>query len=99
MSDSVTAAQRGPADLTPPGPLSPRSSGRAGWHRRAGALPLGYLAAIVVVAAVHPFVPQWRWLLVHLLLLGAATNAIVIWSTHFASAVLRVPPARNRRGE
>lgn len=99
MSDSVAAAQQGPADHRPPGLPSPRSSSRAGWHRRAGALPLGYLAAIVVIGAVHPFVPQWRWLLVHLLLLGAATNAIVIWSTHFANAVLRVPPPPNRRGE
>lgn len=62
-------------------------------------IPLGYLLSIVVVGAAHPFLPHWRWLLVHLLLLGAATNAIVVWSTHFATAVLRVPGATSRRGE
>jgi nitrite reductase (NO-forming) len=31
------------------------------------------------------------WLVVHLLLLGAATNAIVTWTAHFASALLQQP--------
>jgi hypothetical protein len=76
-----------------------RASGRARWHRRVGLLPLCYLAAIVLVAFAHPVIPEWRWLLIHLLLLGAATNAIVVWSSHFANAVLRVAPPANRRGE
>lgn len=62
-------------------------------------VPLGYLVLIVVVAFTHPLLPQWRWLLVHLLLLGAVTNAIVVWSNHFAIAVLRAPAPANRRGE
>jgi nitrite reductase (NO-forming) len=90
MSDGVAPALQRPAN---------RPSGRAAWHRRVGVLPLGYLAAIVAVGFVHPFIPGWRWLLIHLLLLGAATNAIVIWSTHFANAVLRVPPPQNRHGQ
>lgn len=73
--------------------------GRAGWHRRASALPLAYLAGLVVLALAHPFLPSWRWLAVHLLLLGAVTNAIVVWSAHFTSAVLRVPAPRTRRRE
>jgi hypothetical protein len=76
-----------------------RARGRARWHRRVGLLPLGYLAAIVLVGFAHPVIPEWRWLLIHLLLLGAATNAIVVWSSHFANAVLRVAPPANRRGE
>src|SRR5690606_36356323 len=72
---------------------------RAVWHRRTGALPLAYLAAIVVVGFAHPALPQWRWLAVHLLLLGAVTNAIVIWSAHFSAAVLRIPAPASRRGE
>ncbi|MCM4084671.1 hypothetical protein [Paractinoplanes hotanensis] len=74
-------------------------TGRAAWHRRAGMLPLAYLAALVVVALFHPLLPSWRWLAVHLLLLGAVTNAIVIWSAHFTSAVLRAPAPAGRRGE
>ena len=78
---------------TEPAPLR-----RAGWHRRTGVLPLGYLAMIVVIGLVHPFVPQSRWLLIHLLLLGAVTNAILLWSTHFAAAILRTTTG-GRRGE
>ncbi|WP_433386090.1 hypothetical protein [Micromonospora sp. KLBMP9576] len=76
-----------------------RRTGRARWHRRAGMLPLAYLAALVAVALVHPFLPTWRWLAIHLLLLGAVTNAIVVWSAHFTAAVLRAPPPVGRRGE
>ena len=73
--------------------------GRAGWHRRTGVLPLAYLVALVAVALVHPFLPAWRWLAIHLLLLGAATNAIMVWSAHFTTAVLRCPAPAHRRGE
>jgi nitrite reductase (NO-forming) len=51
---------------------------RAFWHRRVGALVAGWLTAPLVVALVHPFVPGWHWLLVHLLVLGAASTAILI---------------------
>ncbi|MEQ4305274.1 hypothetical protein ABNF97_28505 [Plantactinospora sp. B6F1] len=74
------------------------AAGRAGWHRRTGALPLAYLAAIVVVAVVHPALPSWRWLAIHLLLLGAVTNAIMVWSAHFTTAVLRCPVPGRRSG-
>lgn len=73
--------------------------GRAAWHRRTALLPLGYLVAIVAVSLVHPFVPEARWLLVHLMLLGAVTNAIVIWGAHFTAAILRLPAPTDRRGE
>lgn len=99
MSDGGAPALRRQDDQASPGSRAQQSSGRAAWHRRVGVLPLGYLAAIVAVGVVHPFIPEWRWLLIHLLLLGAATNAIVIWSTHFANAVLRVPPPPNRHGQ
>lgn len=71
---------------------------RGRWHRRVNLLPLAYLAGIVAVGFVHPVLPQWRWLAIHLLLLGAVSNAIVIWSGHFTAAVLRVPTP-DRRGE
>jgi hypothetical protein len=62
---------------------------RAGWHRPAGLIPLAYLVAIVAVALAHTLVPYQIWLLIHLLLLGAATNAILVWSAHFAAAILK----------
>ncbi|HET8681887.1 MAG TPA: multicopper oxidase domain-containing protein [Micromonosporaceae bacterium] len=81
-----------------PGPGA-GESGRAGWHRRAAALPLSYLAGIVVVGFAHPFLPSWRWLAIHLLLLGAASNAILVWSAHFTAAVLHSRAPASRRGE
>ncbi|GAB1692194.1 hypothetical protein [Krasilnikovia sp. M28-CT-15] len=90
------AAPRGPGALAA-GPGGGGSGNRAGWHRRAGALPLGYLAALVVLALLHPWLPTWRWLAIHLLLLGAVTNAILVWSAHFTAAILRLAvPARRR---
>lgn len=50
-----------------------------------------WLLAIPVVAFAHPVVPEPRWLLLHLLLLGAATHSIVVWSQHFAETLLHVP--------
>lgn len=40
-----------------------------------------------------------RWLVVHLFLLGAVTNAIVTWTEHFTVTLMRVPqPSRKRSG-
>ena len=58
-----------------------------------------WLAALVVVAIAHRFIPLSGWLLVHLLALGAAGNAILIWSRHFADALLRRPPEPARTAE
>jgi nitrite reductase (NO-forming) len=49
---------------------------------------VGWLLAAVVVALAHPFVPAPRWLLIHLVLLGAATHSILVWSRYFADALL-----------
>ncbi|MGC1214057.1 MAG: hypothetical protein WA890_22700, partial [Micromonospora sp.] len=80
-------------------PASATPTGRAGWHRRVAALPTAYLLGLVVLGFVHPFLPSWRWLAIHLFLLGAATNAILIWSAHFTVAVLRAPAPPSRRAE
>ncbi|MCM0677715.1 hypothetical protein NCC78_23965, partial [Micromonospora phytophila] len=93
---STSTAAPGPAGH---GRHSPSATGRAAWHRRIGLLPLAYLAALVVLGFAHPFVPAWRWLAIHLLLLGAVSNAVVVWSAHFAVAVLRAPAPTRRLGE
>jgi nitrite reductase (NO-forming) len=86
--------------LRPPtsGPAGrPRSSpgtGRAAWHLRANAGVLFWLLALLVVAVAHRWIPAATWLLVHLLLLGAVTNAILVWSVHFSDAVLRATPGK-----
>lgn len=72
---------------------------RGGWHLRAGTIVFAWFVALVVVALAHRFVPMSGWLLVHLLGLGAASNAVLVWSRHFADALLRRPPATSRRPE
>ena len=62
---------------------------RGTWHLRAGTFVAAWLIALVLVALGHRFVPLSGWLLVHLLGLGAAGNAILIWSRHFTDALLR----------
>ncbi|MGD9955011.1 MAG: copper oxidase, partial [Candidatus Nanopelagicales bacterium] len=72
---------------------------RSTWHARTSTVVLAWLAAAAIVALAHRQVPASTWLMVHLLMLGAVTNALVIWSWHFTVAVLRAPPAKSRRGE
>jgi len=67
---------------------------RATWHLKANAGVVFWLLALLVVTVTHRFLPVAMWLLVHLLLLGAVTNAILVWSTHFADSVLRSKPTR-----
>ncbi|HEX6150836.1 multicopper oxidase domain-containing protein [Nocardioides sp.] len=56
-----------------------------------------WLVATVVATLVHPFVPAPRWLMIHLLLLGAVGHAILVWSRYFADTLLRVPPTPRRQ--
>lgn len=57
-----------------------------------------WLTALVVAALAHAFVPVPRWLMIHLLLLGAVSHAILVWSKHFADALLHsAPRAGDRR--
>ncbi len=67
---------------------------RAAWHLKANAGVLFWLLALLVVTVVHRYLPAAMWLLVHLLLLGAVSNAILVWSAHFADAMLRSKPTR-----
>lgn len=75
-------------------PLADSSSPRPRRRRHVvGALLVAayLLAAVVVIAARHAF-PVPQWLALHLLLLGAATNAVFVWSRHFAQALLHARP-------
>ncbi|MEU3249888.1 multicopper oxidase domain-containing protein [Streptomyces sp. NPDC006997] len=87
-----------PLDLAPP-PARPggfRPAGVKTRHLRAHVLVVGWLALALVAALAQPRLPLARWLAIHLFLLGAATTAIVIWSEHFATALLHAayPDAR-----
>lgn len=64
---------------------------RARWHARVNALVVLWLLAAAGVASGHRWIPAAPWLMVHLLLLGAVSTAILVWSAHFAEAVRRRP--------
>ncbi|HVB45239.1 MAG TPA: hypothetical protein VNF47_21395 [Streptosporangiaceae bacterium] len=55
-----------------------------------------YLLAAAVVVAAHRVVPVPEWLALHLLVLGAATNAVFVWSRFFAQALLHARPGSER---
>ncbi|MFD0317879.1 cupredoxin domain-containing protein [Streptomyces flavalbus] len=82
-----------PLDLAPPpargGGFGP--TGVKARHLRAHVLVVAWLALALVAALAQPHLPIARWLAVHLFLLGAATTALVIWSEHFATALLHAP--------
>ena len=63
-------------------------SGRQSWHRRAGRPVNIWLSLLLVAGLVHPALPEYRWVLIHLLTLGAVTNSIVVWSQRFTEQLL-----------
>lgn len=50
---------------------------------------MGWMLALVALAIVHPWIPQSRWLLVHMVTLGLVTTSIMIWGQHFTEALLK----------
>ena len=76
--------------------MTVRPARRAPRHLLVAAFVLAYLAAGGVVLLLGGRVAGGGWLALHLVLLGAATNAIVVWSEYFAAALLRARPASER---
>lgn len=72
---------------------SPATSpaGRGSWHARANAVAAGYLIAALLAVPLPTVGIAPRWLVIHLFLLGAVTNAIVLWTRHFTVTLLHVP--------
>ena len=70
--------------------------GRGVWPLRDHPTTL-WLTAALVVAALGRGLPAADWLVVHLVLLGAVTHAVMVWSTHFAQALLKTPPTLDGR--
>jgi nitrite reductase (NO-forming) len=73
-----------------------REPRRARRHLLVAGFVLGYLAAGGVVLVIGDRVAGGRWLALHLVLLGAVTNAVVVWSEYFAAALLRTAPVAER---
>lgn len=62
---------------------------RKSWYLLMNGVVAFWLVAASVIVVAHRFVPHGTWLMVHLLLLGAVSTAILIWSQHFADTLLR----------
>ncbi len=50
-----------------------------------------WLVATAAATLIHPWVAAPRWLMLHLLLLGALSHAVLVWSRFFADALLKTP--------
>lgn len=74
-----------------------RSSGVKARHLRAHVLVVAWLGLALLAAAAQEIMPVARWLSVHMFLLGAVTTAILIWSEHFAVALLHAKIPDERR--
>ena len=51
-----------------------------------------WFVALLVSTLIHPWLPAPRWLMIHLLLLGALSHSILVWSRYFADALLKTAP-------
>lgn len=79
-----------------PRPVAADLPGRGAWALRDHPTTL-WLNAALVVAAFGRGLPAADWLVIHLVLLGAVTHAVMVWSTHFAQALLKTPPGVDDR--
>jgi nitrite reductase (NO-forming) len=73
-----------------------RGRGRGHRHAIAAAVTLAYLLAGGATLLAGRVIPDSGWLALHLVLLGAVTNAIVMWSEHFSAALLHASPVGDR---
>ncbi|MFD5255075.1 multicopper oxidase domain-containing protein [Streptomyces bobili] len=97
----MTSITRGPSpadDASGPGryPSRFRASGAKARHLRAHVLVVAWLGLALAAIAAQESLPVGRWLAVHMFLLGAVTTAILVWSEHFAVALLhaKIPDER-----
>ncbi|MBT3150537.1 multicopper oxidase domain-containing protein [Streptomyces sp. CHD11] len=88
--------ETGDASGPPKYPNRFRASGVKARHLRAHVLVVAWLGLALLAAAAQETMPVARWLSVHMFLLGAVTTAILIWSEHFAVALLhaKIPDER-----
>lgn len=70
---------------------------RRTWHRKASKPVTYWFIALIVAGIIHPILPEYRWVLIHLFTLGAVTNSIVVWSQHFTERFLHQRLADEKR--
>lgn len=70
---------------------------RRTWHRKVSKPVTYWFIALIVAGIIHPVLPEYRWVLIHLFTLGAVTNSIVVWSQHFTERFLHQRLADEKR--
>lgn len=68
------------------------------WHRKATKPVTLWLLALVIAGLIHPLLPEFRWVLIHLFTLGAITNSVVVWSQYFTEKLLELHIPDSQRG-
>lgn len=97
MPHRQPAERRGVPGGGEPVPAGASVAGRRGRrHLVAAGVVLAYLMAGGITLLGGGRVAGGGWLALHLVLLGAVTNAIVVWSEHFAAALLHTRPVGER---
>ncbi|MFE1441711.1 multicopper oxidase domain-containing protein [Streptomyces sp. NPDC058739] len=73
-----------------------KASGPRRRHLSAHVLVAAWVVLALLAASLQQTLPAARWLSVHMFLVGAATTAVLVWSEHFAVAMLhaRLPERR-----
>ena len=56
-----------------------------------------WMVAAAITAIAAPLVPESTWLMLHMVALGAITHSIMVWSTHFATTLLKNDPDIDER--
>lgn len=87
-----------PSGATPPSNRASQTGPtRASLYGRANALVLAWFLLAALTALGGQRIQASPWLMVHLLLLGGVSTAILLWSQHFADTLLRRPSPGGRR--
>lgn len=72
-----------PRDLSETEKWNPRV-----WHRRVSRPVTIWMLVFILVGIVQPFIPNSRWLLIHIFALGILTNSIIVWSQNLTERFL-----------
>lgn len=72
-----------------PAKLPTKEWSRASWHRRASKPVTVWMAVFVAAGLVHLWIPEYRWVLIHIFTLGVVTNSIMLWSQHLTEKFLQ----------
>lgn len=92
----VSSAAPDPSGTPPPAPGRPARTRGGSWTARDQPTTI-WLVLAGAAALAHHWWPSSGWVVVHLVVLGALSHSVLVWSTHFAQALLRSDPGIDPR--